>query len=66
MTRLSGREGIGDIEPSLRSRELGVFMRTILDKGLATVALVAGVWGLYWSIYASQYSLIELVDGAGP
>ena len=71
MTRLSGREGIGDIEPSLRSRELGVFMRTILDKGashksLATVALVAGVWGLFWLIYASQYSLIELVDGAEP
>ena len=71
MTRLPTREGIGDIEPGLRSRELGLLMRTILDKGarhkgLATGALVAGVWGLYWSIYASQYSLIELLDGAEP
>ena len=66
-----GREGIGDIEPGLRSRELGMLMRTILDKGarhegLATGTLAAGVWGLYWSIYASQYSLIELLDGAEP
>jgi hypothetical protein len=46
-------------------------MSTMLDKGashkgLATVALVAGVFGLYWSIYASPYSLIELVDGVEP
>ncbi len=78
MTRLPGREGIGDIEPGigdiepgLRSRELGMLMRTILDKGashkgLATVALVAGVWGLYWSIYASSYSLIEVIGGVEP
>ena len=52
MTRLPRRERIGAIESS--------------HKGLATVALVAGVLGLYWSIYASQYSLIELVDGVEP
>ena len=52
MTRLPGRERIGAIESS--------------HKGLATVALVAGVLGLYWSIYASQYSLIELVYGVEP
>ncbi len=52
MTRLPRRERIGAIESN--------------HKGLATVALVAGVLGLYWSIYASQQSLIELVDGVEP
>ena len=52
MIRLPRCERIGAVESS--------------PKGLATVALVAGLSGLYWSIYASPNSLIELVDRVEP